>query len=299
MNRVIADDKPRPSVRFGHDISATHDFAQVEQRFAYGAERPPLLHDLRSHGRHHWSDDAKRAGAPPSRFEQVASVAAGISPERIRLLGILLAAGSAASCGGRPVLRPVWATEALQRSHNVARLIGCLEQRMPRGEARSPDFETRLGIRLAATFDSLAITCDEEPRSCSEPLRAVVRDLVELFGSAAGSIAVTTRVDRLTLPAFQQRALVLMVNELVTNALLHAFQDRQLGRITLELSVLDHATACLTVRDDGDCVADRTRRCPARCSVLDYLADLLETELVYRSSVGSGVIADVEIPTRP
>jgi two-component sensor histidine kinase len=298
MNTTIADDKPRLSVQFQHDMSATHDWAQAGQGFAYGAERRPLLHDLRSHGRHYRSDDAKRAGAPPSRFEQIASAAAGVSPERIRLLGILLAAGSAASCGGRPVLRPVWATEALHRSHNVARLIGCLEQRMPVGQGQSPDFETRLGVQLAATFDSLAITYDEEPRACSEPLRAVVRDLVELFGPAAGPIAVTTRVDRLTLSAFRQRALVLMANELVTNALLHAFQNQHLGRITLELSVLDRHTARLIVTDDGDCVADRTRRCSARCSVLDYLADLLETELVYRSSAGSGVIAEVEIPLR-
>jgi two-component sensor histidine kinase len=255
--------------------------------------RLPLLHDLRSRAWHYRTADR----AEPSRFEQLASAAAGISPHRLRLLGMLLAAASPTACGGRAVLRPVWATEAMNRAYNTVRLIGSLEQQVPQTDDVSvSDLETRLGRELAATFDSLAITCDEEPRSCSVPLRNLARDLVELFGSAIGSVAVATIVDRVTLPAYRHRALVLLANELVSNALLCGFKDRRRGLITLQLSVLDQRTARLVVTDDGDGVLERTRRHSSRCGVVDYLADLLESELVCRTGPGGGMTAAIEFP---
>jgi two-component sensor histidine kinase len=171
----------------------------------------------------------------------------------------------------------------------MAKLVGRLEQNAPR---RPPDFETPLGVELASIFDSLAISSDQEPRSCSAPLRDLTRDLTELFGPAIGQIAVTTNVDRLTLPAFRHRALILMANELVTNALLHAFKDRRFGRITLQLSVLARGSARLTVMDDGE----SARHQPSPCSVINYLADLLESDLVYQTRFGGGLIAEIEIP---
>jgi two-component sensor histidine kinase len=266
------------------------------------SDRRPLQYDLPSDAILHRADRT-RSGinhlAPTSQYEEIACAAAGISRQRARLLGILLAAAPPASCGGRPVFRPIWATEAMHRAHSMVRLVGRLEQRMPRrdDQSRLPDFETNIGLELASIFDSLAMADDEELRPCSSNLRDVARNLIALFGPTIGHVTVATSVDRLALPAFRHRALILIASELVTNALLHAFKDRRAGQVALQLTLLGRGVARLAVTDDGARLCDRARCHPARCSVTNYLADLLEAELVYRPRPGGGTIAEIEIPT--
>jgi hypothetical protein len=266
------------------------------------SDHRPLQCDVSSDAIRHRAE-RNRSGishlARTSQYEEIASVSAGISHQRARLLGILLAAASPASCGGRPVLRPIWATEALHRAYSMVRLVGRLEQRMPRRDEQSrlPDFETNLGLELARIFDSLAITDDEELRPCSSNLRDVARNLIALFGPSIGHVTVATSVDRLALPAFRHRALVLIASELVMNALLHAFRHRHTGQVALQLTLLGRRVARLAVTDDGDGHFDRARCHPNRCSVINYLADLLESKLVYRPRPGGGMITEIEIPT--
>jgi two-component sensor histidine kinase len=288
-----------------HDIFGLQDDKWSDrQNYAGNADsdRRPSQCDLPSGVIRHRADRT-RSGinhlASKSQYEQVACATAAISPQRARLLGILLAAAPPASCGGRPVLRPIWATEALHRAHSMVRLVGRLEQRMPRrdDQSRLPDFETNIGLELASIFDSLAMTDDEELRPCSSNLRDVARNLIELFGPTIGHVTVATSVDQLALPAFRHRALVLIASELVTNTLLHAFKDRRAGQVTLQLTLPGRGVARLAVTDDGDGLCDRARCHPAGCSVINYLADLLEAELVYRPRPGGGTIAEIEIPT--
>jgi hypothetical protein len=248
----------------------------------------------------HLGDDVVHSAADSatrSQFERIATAAASISARRTKLLGTLLSAASPAVCGGSPVLRPLWATECLHRAYTLVRLVGRLERKLsPHNEQSSrPDFESVLGSELASVYNSLAINTDEEPRTCSTPLRDVARNLIELFGPVVGDINLLTSVDRLILPAFQHRALVLIASELVMNTLLHAFKGRCSGRVTFEFSVIDRGTARLTVTDDGDNPFSRVSHCPARCSVSNYLADLLLSELSYRSATGGGTIAEIDI----
>jgi two-component sensor histidine kinase len=240
----------------------------------------------------------KTSPAPISRIEQIACTAAGISAQRVKLLGVLLSSASPALCGGRPVLRPIWAAEALHRAYNIVRLVARLERRTPSHDEQAArlDFENRLGDELASIFDSLAIAGDEELRHCSTSLRDVARNLIELFGPAVGDIILASSVDRLALPAFQHRALILAASELIMNTLLHAFNGRAAGRVTLELARLNQGMARLTVADDGNYPSGAAPRGPARCSVTNYLADLLQSEPVYRSGTGGGMIAQIDIP---
>jgi hypothetical protein len=60
--------------------------------------------------------------------------------------------------------------------------------------------------------------------------------------------------------------------------------------------LINHGTARLTVTDDGDNPFSRVSHRPARCSVSNYLADLLLSELTYRSATGGGTIAEIDIP---
>jgi hypothetical protein len=60
--------------------------------------------------------------------------------------------------------------------------------------------------------------------------------------------------------------------------------------------VTNHGTARLTVTDDGDNPFSRVSHRPAGCSVSNYLADLLLSELSYRSAADGGTIAEIDIP---
>jgi two-component sensor histidine kinase len=158
------------------------------------------------------------------------------------------------------------------------------------------DFETKVGVELASIFDSLAIVRDQECRVSSSPLRGLARNLVELFGPTVGDITLMTSIDCLALPALQHRAFILMANELIMNALLHAFKGRHSGRLSLELSVSNRSFARLVMTDDGNGLAATMNHRPAQCSVIAYLADLLQSELVYRQAVDGGTIAEIDIP---
>lgn len=282
--------------------SETTAFFDRLPAFASGQSgRSPLFHDP-------WSDpldypaeggtDNSDPSTTVSRFEQIIAATDRISPQRQRLLGLLLSAGPSAHCNGRSVLRPIWADEAMHRAYRMVRLVGQLDEAMPRYRIRSPwpNFESKLGLDIKTTFDSLAILYDEEPRSCSAPLRDIVRDLVELFGPAIGNMTAATSVDHLTLPAFRHRALILLASELVTNAMLHASKDRRDSRIALRLSVLGHDAARLTVTCDGCFDLDYIQRQPACCDVITDLSDLLQGEPICQSRLGGGTIVDLEFP---
>jgi two-component sensor histidine kinase len=219
----------------------------------------------------------------------------GVSAQRARLLAPLLASASMTSCKGS-LLRPIWVMEAMRRAYNMVRLVGFLDRYAPLSgiDSHRPDFEKRLADTLAATFDSLAIERDEVLRPCSMALRSLTQNLVELFGSAIGDIALSTCVDRLVLPAFQQRALILLTSELVTNVLLHAFNDRIDGRIVVELWVPTRGDASLTISNDGNLLSSIPHQQQAgRCSMAGDLADLLQGDVVYTPRVGGGQIAKV------
>jgi two-component sensor histidine kinase len=219
----------------------------------------------------------------------------GVSVQRIRLLAPLLASASLTSCEGS-LFRPIWAMEAMRRAYNMIRLVGVLDRNAPVSgiDSHRPDFENRLATALAAIFDSLAIDRDEVLRPCSMALRSFAQNLVELFGSAIGNIALSTCVDRLMLPAFQQRALILLTSELVINVLLHAFRDRIDGRVAVELWVPRRGDVTLTVSNNGNFPSHAAQQPQvARCSMAGDLAELLEGNVVYMPRVGGGQIAKV------
>ena len=68
---------------------------------------------------------------------------------------------------------------------------------------------------------------------------------------AGRPITVEVRAAPVAAPEQLASALSLIVNELVGNAIDHAFVDGRAGRIEVRLEVIDGARACLAVVDDG------------------------------------------------
>jgi two-component system CheB/CheR fusion protein len=93
-------------------------------------------------------------------------------------------------------------------------------------------------------------------------LTQLVRELVALHVTKPGAVHLDLEVQDMVLSIEQAIPLGLIANELVTNSLKHGLVDRT-GRITVRLSydmqsirpeageTLDHARACLEVRDNG------------------------------------------------
>jgi hypothetical protein len=92
----------------------------------------------------------------------------------------------------------------------------------------------------------------------------------------------------------QRRALVLAANELVMNALFHAFQGRRRGQLVVKLRSYDSRHACLAVFDYG-IGYDGDRSAP-ECGVAGGLADLLASTIVYRRGDRGGTIAQIHFP---
>jgi len=102
-------------------------------------------------------------------------------------------------------------------------------------------------ISIAAVHDSLSQEGTE-----MVDLRELVKRLLFAVASAAAPLDLTTEVvgSVISLPAEQATPLALLVNELATNAVKHAFPDRSRGRIEVRLSE-EPDTFLIEVRDDG------------------------------------------------
>ncbi len=84
-----------------------------------------------------------------------------------------------------------------------------------------------------------------------------LRCIVELLGSPFGAPDLRTNIQRVTLPAFQRRPLVLAASSLVMNAF--ADPDRPVHGIEVELSTLERGTVRLRVIVVGSVWADPRR----------------------------------------
>jgi hypothetical protein len=233
-----------------------------------------------------------------SRLEQMAEVVATVCSTRQEILGLLLGTTSPLAYQGPPVLRPLWASEAMQRAYDLIRLVACLERSVP---LRAYDLaaacaERKLARELAATFRALDLADDKQILPCSDLLRALMRDLVELFGPVGGGIDVRTSIEPLLLPADKRRALLLAAYALVANLLGSELTDSNGGVVMVTLSRVGESEALFRVVDSGRRL--RGGDCIRRFEVIADLANLLESDPVYRIEAAGGVAAEIVFPVQ-
>ena len=83
-----------------------------------------------------------------------------------------------------------------------------------------------------------------------EYVRSLVHDLIQSYRPVEGNVAVTIHVESLSLKVDQAIPCGLIINELVSNSLQHAFPEGKQGTIQVLLHTQD-STIELCVRDDG------------------------------------------------
>jgi two-component sensor histidine kinase len=124
-----------------------------------------------------------------------------------------------------------------------------------------------------------------------------VRDLVGDLAAAAGrdDLEIRLELDEVALPAASAAAFALVINELLGNALKHAFPAGRAGRITVGLANLG-TTCVLTVADDGAGMGGR----PAAfgSTIVKLLSQQLHADLDI-ADAQPGVRTTVTIPMTP
>lgn len=230
---------------------------------------------------------ASRPGPLTSSFERAAGWSERRPARQWDAAGILLAATTANLQHASAGWRPIWADEAMHRAYATLRLFATLPPSHPGTSLWLNDLHHRLAVRIAERLGEFDEADDGRLVPCSTLLRDLVHGLVALFGPSTGQISIRTDIQRLALSRDRRRALTLLAWELVTNALLHAFDGQRHGLIDVRLHTgLDGAL--LQVSDDG--VGLRQIVPGARCSVSNGLATILGSNLRYRRECGQTIV---------
>jgi hypothetical protein len=230
----------------------------------------------------------------PIRFESMALLAGGPATTGGDLLGVLVAASCTGNDCGSQVLRPLWAEEAMHRAYSFMRLVDRRNSRdlASSGNRIAAKLENAFARNLVRRFRELETGAEREVLPCSSLLRDIVSGFVALFGEPA-NIAMRSTIKNVALPDYKRRALVLAAVELVSNALLHAFQGRESGRIEVALSICGPSSMCLRVADNG--IGFTGPQPNLQCGVAAGLAELLEAQLTYHRITG-WTIAEINFP---
>jgi two-component sensor histidine kinase len=120
---------------------------------------------------------------------------------------------------------------------------------------RSPDEAARAALKSALERVTAVATVHRRLFQ-GDPLRfevaKFVRDLTADLAAAAGrdDLEISLALDDVTVPSSSAAPLALVINEILGNALKHAFPEGRAGRIAI--SLVDQGQACvLTIADDG------------------------------------------------
>jgi hypothetical protein len=238
-----------------------------------------------------WASRAAMPHANPVSADVLAVLSGKLPPKVGDLAGVLLTCAFPVNDRGCQVLHPLWAEEAMHRAYGFMRLLGTrIRHRQSNRDAAGPG--DAIASDLAVQFRELETGGERAVVPCSAILTNVVCGLVALFGCPA-NVAIRTKIEEVSLPAYKRRALVLAASELVDNALLHAFQGRESGLIGVRLTARGPGTACLHVADNGIGFTDSPPNLD--CGVASGLAGLLEADLAY-DRIASWTIAEIRFP---
>jgi hypothetical protein len=231
-------------------------------------------------------------GSRSSRFEAVVRNSSGLSRQRQAVLGVLLGSSWGCKRSDLAVLQPLWANEAMQRACDMVRLMAALDAAVPASHAPRATFsvESRLAGALATAYQELSSPDERELVACSGLLRTVIRGLVELFGEPFGVAKLQTNIERLTMPAFQRRALVLAASSLLLDAFREAISP--VCGINIELGSLRPGVTRFRI-----IIVSTTYPGPACSDNLLDLASLLDDSCIHSFS-DAGKFA-VELYFRP
>jgi PAS domain S-box-containing protein len=134
----------------------------------------------------------------------------------------------------------------------ISSLINMQARRLERGAARDAleECQTRV-LAIALIHEKLYESKDYSEVRFAEYARSLAGTVFHATGVSPDGITLLLSIDDLALKIDRAIPCGLIINELITNALKHAFRDRRNGTIWVGLTSADPGRLRLTVRDDG------------------------------------------------
>ncbi len=134
----------------------------------------------------------------------------------------------------------------------ISSLLALQARRVESTEAQEMFRESHNRVRsMALTHEQLYRTKNLTRVEFDPYLRDLTQSLLRGYSVRPGAVTCRVRAGGLSLPVDLAIPCGLMVNELVSNSLKHAFPDAATGRIEVSLTALDDGSTELAVTDDG------------------------------------------------
>jgi hypothetical protein len=212
------------------------------------------------------------------------------------MLDILLRTAVPSSWGGREVLWPLWANEAMHRAHRMMHLTLQLERYAIKSGGRATWFAQHFenACVLADIFAELRIADDLEVLMCSALLGDAIAGLINVFDMPACSLEAHIDLKDIGLPAYKRRALTLAATTLVMQVLSCTSNGNCKPVASISLSSASSQRTRLAVAAEGLSRLEQDTR--EIDDIVDGLADLLEVRNVRRLQWTGGFITQIDFP---
>lgn len=131
-------------------------------------------------------------------------------------------------------------------------LIGMQMDQVAGEQARTALMESQNRVKTISLIHQILYQSQDFAQiDAGEFIASLTHNLVQSYGVDLSRIDLQLNVDPLFLSMNRSLPLGLIVNELVSNALKHAFPDDKTGTLTVSLRIIDDSTAVLAVSDTG------------------------------------------------
>jgi len=134
----------------------------------------------------------------------------------------------------------------------IASLMGMQARRLPNDESRDALEECKGRVHaIALIHEKLYQSENYADVPFAEYLRSLAKDVFQATGTSPSTVSLTLAVDELPITVEKAIPCGLILNELITNALKHAFPQGRSGTIRVELARVEGERLRLGVADDG------------------------------------------------
>ncbi len=182
----------------------------------------------------------------------------------------------------------------------ISSLLRLQSQTIENKTAQDKFIESQNRIRsMSLIHDSLYRSEDLSLIDYGTYIRNLTSHLMSIQNAQTSRISLKVDAENIRLDINRAIPLGLIINELVTNALKHAFQDQQQGNITVSLSKTDNSYLVLKVSDDGSGMPPKVDFREAGTLGLQLVKDLsdqLRGTLNVRPVESSGTLVELTFP---
>lgn len=179
----------------------------------------------------------------------------------------------------------------------VSSLLALQMNRSTSEDVRSALEAARVRVHaIASGHRRLRLGDDLETTRADDLLEAVLEDLRPSAPSGGAAVALEGRFEPLIIPARDATTLGIMVGELITNALKHAFPGDYKGRVVVSLVRDADGVVVLSVEDDGKGMDEDAKSSGLGATIVRQLGQQFGGDPEYSAREGGGTLVRLRLP---